>query len=71
MQQAFRWECLDCKTENFDRAQQVPLEEIPQELLYQIEEDLEAGGEFVTTPESVTCRSCLQMFSTGYGKDET
>lgn len=64
--QAFRWRCLDCDTENFDRAKRVvfadPVEEARErEALGVTDED----GFIVTAPDTVTCRQCLAMFGLG------
>lgn len=63
-EQAFRWMCLDCGAENFDRARPVVfddewLEAEAREALG-IPEGVEGG--IVSVPDTVTCRECLAMF---------
>ena len=66
MHQAFRWFCLDCETENFDRAVTVEFTDPDEELRIREELGLPPGElcDVVETPPTVTCRSCLAMFNT-------
>ncbi len=65
MQQAYRWECPDCKRENFDRAEEVIFDDIFEEedarQKLGIPDDVE--GAIVTCPDTVTCLSCFAMFN--------
>lgn len=65
MQQAYRWECPDCKRENFDRAEEVTFDNIFEEEAAKeklgIPDDVE--GAFVTCPDTVTRLSCFAMFN--------
>lgn len=66
MQQAFRWFCLDCQTENFDRAVKVEFADTDEELRAKEALGIPPGeiGDVVSAPETVTCRQCLAMFKT-------
>lgn len=66
MEQAFRWFCPGCKTENFDRAVEVEFEsrEHMQEVCEGLGVDKYREGEIVEVPKTVTCRSCLILCTT-------
>ena len=63
---AFRWECLVCKRENFDRAKTVefldPDEELATKEALGIPEGIE--GAVLEASDSVTCLQCLAMYRT-------
>lgn len=62
-QQAFRWDCLDCGRENFDRAKKVEFEDPEDEDTVRAALGLDdEEGTIVTMPDTVTCLGCLSMF---------
>ena len=65
MFQAFRWFCMDCGTENFDRGVEMDLtEEEEEELRFSMGIDPLDKGAFIRISRTVTCRECLMMFNT-------
>ena len=72
MIQAFRWLCLDCEQENFDRAETVTFssEEEEREAREALGVEPDDEGAVISIPGTVTCLGCLAMFRTKSEYDE-